>query len=529
MTGARMTVARVRGLRQNSEKPATFLVASLMMFLTTGPPVQATPFAYHDYDSMVTELEGFATAFPGLAEHWTAQDLFGLPTVPDGALELEQHILRITNESLGFDKPEVLLVGVQHGDEIVSLEVCLELSRLLLESYGTDPWLTELVDRREIFVMPLANPHGFNHSRRWSPGSEGDDEDMNRDHVYDRCAPGTCSDDVSLSTVGAQAIHELARRHLFRVMLDYHGGIEIIIHPWGSPVHDMGNTESPDHNAHRTLGLRMQSFGGDYNDLSPVGTSTDLLGAVHGPLDDTGYASSWDVANSDPAWPTDGWRAAAYTIEISNQKMPPVATLGGDADLLTPGGSEDGYVPKNLRVGLAAIDIAEPYLLWTNRDTIPTTVEVDDPVTVEWQVRGCFEVDETRARYGTDPDPLNNPSAQTAAQQQTTGTPCFGTPTTFSAEVSFPSAGTYYLTPAARVDSTLLDQNNPVPPGTSPQSWLVRSRTETGTLAMNAVEPTEINTITGQTFWGAEALEIVVGDMGLIFADGFESGDTSAW
>ncbi|MEM7587064.1 MAG: hypothetical protein AAF560_26990, partial [Acidobacteriota bacterium] len=256
--------------------------------------------------------------------------------------------------------------------------------------------------------------------------------------------------------------------------------------------------------------------------------SSDLLGSVHGPLDDSAYASSWDMANADPTWPTDGWRALAYTIEISNTKMPPASTLGGDADLLTPGGAEDGYVPKNLRVGLAAIDIVEPYVVWTNRAAVPTVVGVDEPITLEWQVRGCFTVDETRVRSGVDPDPLQNFSEQTAAQQETTGTPCFETPTTFTADVSFPAEGTYYLTPAARVDSSLLDQSTPSP-NTSPQSWLVRSRTEDGMLAMNAVDPGEINTVNAQTFWGAEPLQITVGDGAVIFADGFESGDTSAW
>ncbi len=507
---------------------SNLLLALTIVALGWATPVKATPFTYHDYNSMIVELQAFEATYPGLVEHFTAQDAYGLPTVPDGALNLEQHILRITNESLGLDKPEVLLVGVQHGDEIVSLEVCLETARLLLESYGTDPWLTELVDRREIYMVPLANPWGFNRGVRSSPGGEGN-EDMNRDHPYDRCTGGFCSDEDSLSTVGGRAIHELARRHLFRVMLDLHGGIEIIIHPWGTPLHQMGNTESPDSTAHTELGLRMQTYGGPYNGLSPVGTSNDLLGAVHGPLDDTGYATSWDVANSDPLWPTDGWRAATYTIEISNQKQPPQSTLGGDAELLVPGGSEDGYVPKNLRVALAAIDIVEPYVLWTNRAAIPATVGTGEPVTVEWEVRGCFEVDETRVRYGTDPDPLANFSAQTAAQQQTTGTPCFQTPTTFSADVTFTTEGTYYLTPAARVDSSLLNQNNPTPPGTPPQTWLVRSRTEDCLLIMNAVEPTEINTVTGQVFWGAAPLAIEVKGNALIFADGFESGDLSAW
>ncbi len=495
--------------------------------LGAGLPAAAAPFAYHDYDSMVAELEAFETAYPGLVEHFTAQDAYGLPAVPDGALQLEQHVLRITNEALGLDKPEVLLVGVQHGDEVVSLEVCLETARLLLESYGTDPWLTELVDRREIYMMPLVNPWGFNHGTRSSPGTEGS-EDMNRDHPYDRCTGGFCSDEVTLSTVGAWAIHELARRHLFRVMLDYHGGIEIIIYPWGSPVHD-SDPESPDDRAANLLGLRMQSYGGPHNGFSPVGTSTDLLGAVYGPLDDSAYATSWDVANADMAWPTEGWRGVAYTIEISNQKRPPASTLGGDADLLTPGGAEDGYVPKNLRVALAAIDVAEPWIWWTNRDSVPTVVGGGEPVSIEWQVRGCFQVDDTRVRFGPDPDPLANFTTQTASQQQTSGTPCFSTPTTFSAEVTFPTAGTWYLTPAAQVDSTLLDQGTPNPPGVSPQTWLVRSRTEDGFFFDNATNPGEVNTVRGQLFWGAEPLRIeVVGDA-LIFADGFESGDTSAW
>ena len=505
-----------------------FLAPALILGLTLAArPVPATAFTYHDYDSMVAELEAFASTYPGLAEHFTAQDAYGLPTVADGLLELEQHILRITNEALGLDKPEVLLVGVQHGNEIVGLEVCLELARLLLESYGTDPWLTELVDRREIYLMPLVNPWGFNHGVREGPGTEPGDEDMNRDHLYDRCSGMFCSDTDSLSTTGARAIHELARRHLFRVMLDYHGGIEIIIYPWGTDLHT-ANTESPDEAAADALGQRMRTFGGPYNGLSPVGTSNDLLSPVPGPLDDTAYASSWDVANADPLWPTDGWRSVAYTIEISNDKTPPEATLGGDADLLTPGGTEDGYVPKNLRVGLAAIDIAEPYIRWTNRASIPAEVGEGEPFTVEWQVRGCFEVDDTHVRYGTDPDPLTTFSGQTASQQQT-GTPCFETPTLFTAGVSIPTAGSYYLTPAARVDSSLLDQDNPTPPGTPPQTWLVRSRTEDGLLAENAVDPTEVNSVRGQLFWGAAALEIEVVVEPSIFEDGFESGNTTLW
>ncbi|MEO1366392.1 MAG: M14 family zinc carboxypeptidase, partial [Acidobacteriota bacterium] len=406
----------------------------------------------------------------------------------------------------------------------------LQIAKLLLENHGAanpDPWLKALVDRREIYLMPMANPWGHRRGVRNSPGTEGS-EDMNRDHLYDRCTGGGfCGDDVALSTVGGRAIHELARRHNFRVMLDYHGGIELIIHPWGSPLH-LSDSESPDDRGHDLLGQRMSDFGGNFNGAYPVGTSNDLLGPVHAPLDDTAYASGWDPANAaTEASETPGWRALSYTVEISNQKRPPVGTLGGDADLLTPGGAEDGYVPKNVRIGLAAVDSIEPWVEWINRDAIPTAVSVGETITLEWSVRGCFQIDETRVRFGADLDPLSQFDGQTPAQQQTTGDPCWLTPTVFTADVTFQSAGEVSVTPVAQVDTTLLTQSSPVP-NVGPAGWLARSRTEDGLLVTNTVDPNETSTVVGQTFWGAEPLRITVSD-GVIFEDGFESGDTGAW
>jgi hypothetical protein len=478
---------------------------------------------------MVAELSALEAAYPGLVELFTAQDAYALPVDLHGATPLSHYVVRITNEATGFDKPEVLLVGVQHGDEVVSLEVLLALADLLTSSYGTQPWVTELVNRREIFLLPLANPWGHHQpsKTRYSPGSEPGTEDMNRDHPYDRCTGGGCSDTDTLSTVGARAIHELARRHLFRVMIDYHGGVELILHTWGSPLH-LSNSTSPDHTVLDALGQRMSTFGGPYNGYLPVGTANQLLGPAYGPLDDSAYATSWDAGNADPSWPTDGWRSLAYTVEISNSKQPPVSTLGGDADLFTPGGAEDGYVPKHVRTALAAIDIAEPYVVWTNRGAVPTSVAPGVPILVEWQVRGCFDVDETRVRYGTTPDPLNTYDGETSTQTQASGEPCFEPPQLFTDTVTFGTPGTYWLTPTARVDQALLQQTSPNP-NVGPQSFVVRSRTETGTLFSNSVDPAEINTIVGQLDWGAEPLQITVMPPDGIFFDGFESGDVAVW
>ncbi|MEO0424474.1 MAG: M14 family metallopeptidase [Pseudomonadota bacterium] len=468
----------------------------------------ATPFTYRDFDQVQADLEALAQQYPELTRLSTAQDDYGLPTDD----RFEHFILRITNESTGFDKPEMLIVGTQHGDEVVGVEVAIETARLLLESYGSDPWLTALVDEREIYFMPLANPQGFTEGRRSSPGAEGS-EDMNRDHIYDRACNFFCDDDIPLSTVGGRAIWELSRRHAFRVMLDYHGGIELIIHPWGTPIHRQ-NTESPDERAANALGNLMSEYGGPFRGFYPVGTSNDLLGAVIGPLDDSSYAPGWDPANADAQFPNDAARAISYTVEISNQKRPAENLLGGDADLLTPGGAEDGYIPKNVRIALAAIDLTDPFVEWTNRDQVPTSVEVGESFEVRWQVRGCFDIDDTRVRWGTSADPRVDFDAQSASQSDLSGDACFNPPREFTAQVSIDVPGDYFLTPVAKVDEDLLAQGNP-DPALPPQSFLVRARTEEGEVFRNETDPNEVNTVVGQIYRDAEPLLITVtGDGG---------------
>jgi hypothetical protein len=291
--------------------------------------------------------------------------------------------------------------------------------------------------------------------------------------------------------------------------VDYHGGVEMILHQWGTPLHYPPQDLSPDQTAMEALGQRMRSFAGPFHNFYQLGTANELLGAVYGPLDDTSYATGWDPNDADPVYPSPGRRAVAYTVEISDIKNPAASTLGGDADVLTPGGAEDGYVPKSLRVGLAAIDIAEPYVVWTNRAQEPVQALPDEDLTVEWQVRGCFQVDETRVRMGLDPDLATSFTSQSPLQAALSGEPCFGGPVTFHDHVAFPIAGTYYLAPVARVDSFLTVQQNPNPP-LDPQSWLVQSRVQDGLLYTNDVDPNEVNTVQAHRYWSAPPLQVVV-------------------
>ena len=93
----------------------------------------------------------------------------------------------------------------------------------------------------------------------------------------------------------------------------------------------------------------------------------------------------------------------------------------------------------------------------------------------------------------------------------------------FSDTISFPGMGGYFLAPVARVDAVLLQQGNPNP-AVSPQSWLVRARTEEGLLAENDTDPAEPNTVTGQIYWSAPPLPIEVLDVADTDGDGVGDG-----
>ncbi len=75
--------------------------------------------------------------------------------------------MRITRDPTadGPGKPKFKYVGNMHGDETVSRQVLIYLLEYLLEKYGEEPRVTELVDSTDIYIMPSMNPDGFEKSK----------------------------------------------------------------------------------------------------------------------------------------------------------------------------------------------------------------------------------------------------------------------------------------------------------------------------------------------------------------------------
>ncbi len=61
----------------------------------------------------------------------------------------------------GEQRPEALVTGNIHAGEVLSSRVALAVAERLAGDYGTDPWITSLLERSDFWVLPLLNPDGY--------------------------------------------------------------------------------------------------------------------------------------------------------------------------------------------------------------------------------------------------------------------------------------------------------------------------------------------------------------------------------
>ena len=81
------------------------------------------------------------------------------------------------NPDLDEDEPEAAYIAAMHGDEVVGKELLINLIHYLVDNYGTDPRVTDLVDGTEIWILPSMNPDGTAMTQRYNAGNV----DLNRD------------------------------------------------------------------------------------------------------------------------------------------------------------------------------------------------------------------------------------------------------------------------------------------------------------------------------------------------------------
>jgi len=181
--------------------------------------------AYPGYEAYVAMMYQYQADYPGLCL-----------IVDAGATVQGRSILfaRISdNVSMEEDEPEVMHTSTMHGDETTGYILCLRLIDSLLRGYGTDPYVTRLVDSLDIWINPLANPDGTYRTgnstvygaRRYNANGV----DLNRN--FPDPAEGD-HPDGHIWQPETVAMMSLALAHNFVISANHHGGAEVLNYPW---------------------------------------------------------------------------------------------------------------------------------------------------------------------------------------------------------------------------------------------------------------------------------------------------------
>jgi hypothetical protein len=338
------------------------------------------------------------------------------------------------------DEPGVLIDGLHHAREWACIPVILFFADSMLQAYGSDPEITEIINTTEMYIFPIINADGYLYdypagnmwrkNREPFGGSIGTDCNRN----YGGCSPDIVGDWGAASTGGTthnpssstfcgayaysgdevRSLTMFVRSHTINAYMSYHSSGEVIMWGWGWTFDTM-----PDNSLHVQVGTHMAGlvnslYSGTYEAAQlPVGLNYPLSG------------TSLDWFYSWCHW-VGGFSNLSFTTELGTQFYQPqnnlddmcfenfkaMKYLAGFADsiiLLTDGivPPPDIYpldtVPPNFTIAWHAkhTDDNHPIAWELVELTNPSVIEDDlESGTDRWLLNG-YSLSTTQAHSGT--------------------------------------------------------------------------------------------------------------------------------
>lgn len=298
---------------------------------------------YRNYLTMVNELYQFQAQYPSLVEvsvlgtgwgHIYAEA--GMPAYQ--AFDHQIYAVKLSdNVGLTEDEPAFYFVGTHHAREPISLETCLGILDHLLQGYGFDPEITQMISSSEIWFVPLLNPDGHkividqtdvwwrknirdnNNSGTINTGSYGnglDGIDLNRNYSY-MWGNISASDDMNsvtyhglnpFSEPETQVFRDFLESKQFLAGISYHTYGEYVLFPYGYA----SSLQGPDAYELNALATSMAATIPKVQNGNYLAMPSYSLYPVSGSLDDWAYGTRGIFA---------------YTIEMATQFIPPAAQV----------------------------------------------------------------------------------------------------------------------------------------------------------------------------------------------------------
>ncbi|HEX5782801.1 MAG TPA: M14 family zinc carboxypeptidase [Solirubrobacteraceae bacterium] len=210
---------------------------------------------YSGADGLKAEFEQMARDHRDLAELQTigrtvkGQDIVALKVTKDA---------RRTRDG---KRPAVLYLGAQHAREWITPEMIRRLAHYYLDGYSRDRDIRELVQERELWFVPVANPDGYDHTftpgqRLWRKNlrdnngdgqiAPGDGVDLNRNFAYKwgYDNEGSSPDEASETYRGpgptsepeSKRLEAFVRRVGFEFFINYHSAAQLLLYGTGWQV-----------------------------------------------------------------------------------------------------------------------------------------------------------------------------------------------------------------------------------------------------------------------------------------------------
>ncbi len=289
---------------------------------------------YYSYDEMTDAINVLVAAYPTIAQKTSIgksvqnRDIWCVKISDNVAVDE-------TNE------PEVLFMGLQHAREAIGGSSMIFFMQYLCENYTKDSRIRDLVDNREIFIVPCVNPDGWEFNRstgagsswrknRRNNGSGNYGVDLNRNYGVDwgnctgassACGSNSPSSDTYYGTAAfsepeTMAIRDFTYSRRFVAMIDQHAYGPYYSLPFGRPsLHTMSALDQQFYtyvpaamgtyngmragNSPESVGYEVAGGVKDWMLMGDIGTGTK--GKIYGMTGEGGYGATtvtfWPPAN----------------------------------------------------------------------------------------------------------------------------------------------------------------------------------------------------------------------------------------
>lgn len=252
---------------------------------------------YPSYEQIKSKLEEFAAKYPQIVR---------LTSIGKTVKGRDLMVLKISdNVAVDEIEPEFKYISSMHGDEITGRELTIRLVDEMLQSYGKDTAITDLINNTEIYVMPSMNPDGSELRQR----ANANGQDLNRNFPE---AVRNDPNNAAGRQPETQAIMAFQASRNFSLSANFHGGAVVANYPWDAK-----------YDRHPFDAL-VQDFSLEYANLNPeMRSSREFARGITNGAD--WYVLYGGMQDWSYVWHND----LQITVELSDSKWPNYKDIPG--------------------------------------------------------------------------------------------------------------------------------------------------------------------------------------------------------